>query len=73
MFVFKGGMSQVTSSCHKFPFVYKLFVEHFYPFDTLITLYFNRVSPLLSCQVINGLYTTIATHYMDYNNNQELK
>jgi len=47
MLVFKRGMSQVTSSCHKLPFVCKLFVEHFFLFVTQITIYFNRVSPLV--------------------------
>jgi hypothetical protein len=46
MLIFKGGMSQVTSSYHKLLFVCKFFVEHSYLFASLITIYFNRVSPL---------------------------
>jgi hypothetical protein len=46
MFAFKGGISQVTSSCHKLPFACKFFVEQSYPFATIITIYFNRVPPL---------------------------
>jgi hypothetical protein len=67
MLVFKGGMSQVTSSYHKLPFVCNFFVEHSYPFSTLITIYFNRMSPLVISY--QWSITTIVTHYMSYNNN----